>query len=336
MPPPEEKKEPTGPTNARLEAAGKVGVAGGGRGNGGTVSAVTGKMGKGGTMPVMAADQYAEVVLPNLTQLNLEEHIKLDSTIVLIGRRRTGKSWICRHIMWMLKDKIPAGIVISTTSELNHFWEEYIPKRYIFSRYEPEVLDAVFKRQKKILNDNNLTDAEKDKKAPFFVLLDDVISDKRLQYDANLMELFVAGRHHRICCIITSQYAKGVITPTIRGNTDVVFMLRTTQARQKESLWEDFGDEMTKDAFYQTLDAYTEDREVLVRLTDPDLDNSDPASFLYWFKAVDPGKFRMGSKEYQDSAYMQDQHVPPKEGPESASQLMGVEDIMPAPYNQWI
>ena len=42
------------------------------------------------------------------------------------------------------------------------------------------------------------TDEEKDAKAPFFVLLDDVISDQRLKYDSNLMELFVAGRHYRL------------------------------------------------------------------------------------------------------------------------------------------
>jgi hypothetical protein len=49
------------------------------------------------------------------------------------------------------------------------------------------VLDAVFARQKKILNNPALTEEEKDKRAPFFVLLDDVISDQRLKYDRNIM-----------------------------------------------------------------------------------------------------------------------------------------------------
>ena len=61
-----------------------------------------------------------------------------------------------------------------------------MPSKYIYAKYEPEILDAVFVRQKKILNDKNLSDEEKEKKAPFFILLDDVISDQRLRYDANL------------------------------------------------------------------------------------------------------------------------------------------------------
>ena len=89
--------------------------------------------------------------------------------------------------MYLMKDKIPAGIVISQTDELNKFWRQYVPAKYIYPKYEPEILDAVFRRQKKILNDKGLTDKEKDEKAPFFVLLDDVISDQRLKYDANLV-----------------------------------------------------------------------------------------------------------------------------------------------------
>ena len=74
-----------------------------------------------------------------------------------------------------MRDKIPAGIVISQTDELNKFWRQYIPSKYIYPKYEPEILDAVFKRQKSILNDKNLTKAEKEEKAPFFVLLDELL-----------------------------------------------------------------------------------------------------------------------------------------------------------------
>ena len=82
-----------------------------------------------------------------------------------------------------------------------------------------------------------------------------MISDQRLRYDANLMELFVAGRHYRLFVLITTQYAKA-ITPTLRGNTDYCFIMKPIQKGQREALWEDFGDFLTKDAFAQMLDAY--------------------------------------------------------------------------------
>jgi len=290
--------------------------------------------GKHATMPVLASDLYAEVCLPDLLEFDPEE-IKLDATIVAIGKRRTGKSWLLRNIMYLMRDKIPAGIVISQTDELNKFWRQYVPSKYIYPKYEPEILDAVFKRQKDILNDNSLTREEKDEKAPFFVLLDDVISDQRLKYDENLMELFVAGRHYRLFVMITSQYAKA-ITPTLRGNTDYAFLMKCAQQRQREALWEDFADSLTKDAFAQMLDAYTEDNEVLVVDTCPEK-KVDPIELFAWWKAVDPGEFAMGSKEYWQSAISgEGSDIPPQEGPGSYSRLMTVDDIMPAPFNQMI
>lgn len=273
-------------------------------------------------------DLYAQVEIPVLEEFNPED-IKIDATIVAIGKRRTGKTWVFRNIMYLMKDKFPAGIVISQTDELNKFWRQYIPPKYIYKKYQPEILDAVFARQKAILNDTNLTEEEKDARAPFFVLLDDVISDVRLKYDENLMELFVAGRHYRLFVLITTQYAKA-ITPTLRGNTDYCVMLKCNQARQREALWEDFADFLTRDAFSQILNHYTEDNEVLIVSTCPE-EGSDPLSMLKWWKAVDPGEFKMGNADYWRSA-MQENTVPPAGNSESATKLLSVDDVMPTPW----
>ena len=299
--------------------------------------------GKHATMPVLASDCYAEINLPDLPEWDpmdmgtKDEHgrgLRLDATVVCIGKRRTGKSWALRNLMYLLKDKIPAGIVISQTDELNKFWRQYIPAKFIYNRYEPEILDAVFKRQKAILNDKNLTKDEKEQKAPFFILLDDVISDQRLKYDENLMELYVSGRHYKLFVLLTTQYAKAV-TPVIRGNTDFVLIFKTIQGRQREALWEDFGDFLTKDAFNRMVDAYTEDNEIMVVNTCPE-HHVDPLEMMSWWKAQDPGAFKMGSKEYWEAAMNTDAPVPPKEGPESAQQLMSVKDVFPKPWDQMI
>jgi hypothetical protein len=293
--------------------------------------------GKHATMPVLQADCYAEIDLPDLPYwdpTNPETELKLDATVVAVGKRRTGKSWAFRNLMYLMKDRIPAGIVISQTDELNKFWRDYVPKQFIYPKYEPEILDAVFKRQKAILNDKNLTKSEKEKLAPFFVLLDDVISDQRLKYDENLMELFVAGRHYKIFVLITTQYAKA-ITPTLRGNTDYCLIMKTIQGRQREALWEDFGDFLTKDAFNRIVDAYTEDNEILIVNTCPEL-HVDPMEMLSWWKAQEIAPFRMGSKKYWEAAMNADSKVPPKEGPESASHFLSAKDIMPKPWDQLI
>lgn len=282
--------------------------------------------GKHAKMPVLAQDQYAEVELPQLEEFNPDD-IKLDGTLVAIGKRRTGKTFLFRNILYLLKDKIPAGIVISQTDELNKFWRAHIPKKFIFKKYQPEILDAVFRRQKKLLN-SGLSKEEIEKKAPFLVLLDDVISDQRLKYDENLMELFVAGRHYKIMTLITTQYAKA-ITPTIRGNTDYAFLMKCMQARQREALQEDFGDFMTKDGFNAVLDAYTEDNEVLTIDTCPD-HTMDPLDCMYWWKAADPGPFKFGSKAFWESAIdAKKGDPPPSEEGEKSDQLLSAGACMP-------
>ena len=92
---------------------------------------------------------------------------------------------------------------------------------------------------------------------------------------------------------------------------------------------------MTKDAFSQILDAYTEDNEVLVIDTCPE-HTVDPLDMLYWWKAIDPGKFLMGSEEYWSSATQGDNVIPPQENKESVMDLLTVNDVMPTPYNQWV
>ena len=288
--------------------------------------------GKHALMPVLVSDLYAEVALPDLQEFDPSQ-MKMDATIVAVGKRRTGKTWVFRNIMYLFKDAFPAGLVISQTDELNKFWQQYVPKKYIYNKYDPEILHAVFRRQKKILNDVNKTDAEKDAEAPFFILLDDVISDQRLKYDEALMELFVAGRHYRLFVLITTQYAKA-ITPVLRGNTDYCFMMKCLQQRQLEALWEDFGSFLTKDAFAQIINAYTEDNEVLTINTCPDTE-VDPLSMMGWWKAVDPGDFKMGSAECWRSAELGTQMIPGRQGPSSATELMNVKDFMPKPWKHF-
>jgi len=255
-------------------------------------SAITGKK----VMPMLVTDKYAATTIPELSMWD-PSTVKLDGTIVAIGKRRTGKSFAFRHILHSLKNEFAAGICISQTDELNKYWQQYMPKKYIFNRFAPEILLAVFARQKAILNDKRYTEAENEKRARFFIILDDVISDPKIRYDPCIAELFVAGRHYKLFVMITTQYGKA-ITPTLRSNADYVLILNNKQEGQREALWRDFADFMTKEGFYTLMDAYTEDNEILI--VDTSNPTAKPWEILHWFKADDPGEFKLGNKEYWD------------------------------------
>jgi hypothetical protein len=251
-------------------------------------------------MPMLVTDKYEPTPIPRLREFDPTQ-MKLDGTVIAIGKRRTGKSFLFRHILHALMDGFEAGICISQTDELNKYWRQYMPERYIFNKFSPEILLAVFARQKAIMNDKRYDgkEEEREKKARFFIILDDVISDTSIRYDPTIAELFVAGRHYKLFVLITTQYAKA-ITPTLRSNADYVFILNNKQEGQREALWRDFCDFMTKEGFYTLMDAYTEDNHILV--VDTSEPTAKPWEILHWFKASDPGKFSLGNAEYWLSA----------------------------------
>jgi len=55
---------------------------------------------------------------------------------------------------------------------------------------------------------------------------------------------------------------------------------------------------------------------------------------LYWWKAVDPGEFKMqmGSAEYWRTAMLGASLIPPQGKTNSATELLTVKDIMPQPW----
>ena len=73
---------------------------------------------------------------------------------------------------------------------------------------------------------------------------------------------------------------------------------------------------------------YTDDNEVLiVDTSDPTM---DPEEMLSWWKATDPGKFKMGSEEYWRSQ-MHNNATPPTRFQYGSSDLAEVK--LPAPYD---
>ena len=56
--------------------------------------------------------------------------IKDDKVVVLIGKRDTGKSFLCKDILYHHKG-IPVGQVISGTEGANQFYSKIVPKLFI-------------------------------------------------------------------------------------------------------------------------------------------------------------------------------------------------------------
>jgi len=226
--------------------------------------------------------------------------IKDDKVVVLIGKRDTGKSFLCKDILYRHKD-IPVGQVISGTEGANQFYSKIVPKLFIHGEYSPPVIHNMIKRQKMMLTKINEGE-QVDPRA--FLILDDCLYDNSWTKDSNMRSIFMNGRHYKLLFLLTMQYALG-IPPNLRTNIDYVFILRENYVSNRKRLYEHYaGMFPTFEMFNQVMDQCTENYECLV------INNNAKSNKLtdqvFWYKADSRPNFRIGADNfwnYSDEHY---------------------------------
>lgn len=218
--------------------------------------------------------------------------IKDDKVVVLIGKRETGKSFLCKDLLHHHKD-IPCGQVISATESANSYYGKMVPPLFIHDEYTPAIIANVLKRQRMMIEKIN-SNANIDPR--LFLLLDDCIYDQSWVKDKNVRSLFMNGRHFKILFIITMQYALG-IPPNLRTNVDFVFILRENFVNNRKRLYDHYAGMFPSfEMFCQVMDQCTENYECLV------IDNTSKSNkiedMVFWYKADDHDNFTMGSPEF--------------------------------------
>ena len=230
--------------------------------------------------------------VPGMQKLDLRKfkpgNMQNDSVILIIGKRRTGKSWIARDILYH-KQKIPVGVVISGTEEGNGFYRKYVPDSFVYSKYDAEVLKRVLTRQKTLVTAN-------DPVPNAFVVLDDCGYDKKMfQGDTPLREMLFNGRHWKLFQVITLQYIMDM-PPGLRQNIDYVIVLKDNVLDNLRKLHK---------YFFGVIDNFNDFAQIMKQITDDHgalvLDNtstsSDLSNMLYWYKAKER-RFKMGSSQF--------------------------------------
>ena len=218
--------------------------------------------------------------------------IKDDKVVVLIGKRDTGKSFLCKDILYRHKD-IPVGQVISGTEGANQFYSTIVPKLFIHGEYSAPVIHNMIKRQKMMLTKMNEGE-QLDPRA--FLILDDCLYDNSWTKDANMRSIFMNGRHYKLLFLLTMQYALG-IPPNLRTNIDYVFILRENYVSNRKRLYEHYaGMFPTFEMFNQVMDQCTENYECLV------INNNAKSNKLtdqvFWYKADSRPDFRIGADNF--------------------------------------
>jgi hypothetical protein len=236
--------------------------------------------------------------------------VKDGDVSVFIGKRKTGKSYTVRDLMYYKKDT-PIAMAVSNTEPANKFYSHHIPKMFIKYNYTDEFLDGIFARQQRMLNRIEAEFVEKghdpenqndDLKVfamsdecsydpRLMLILDDCLFDKSWVSSTQIRRLFMNGRHYFILFLLTLQYALG-IPPILRTCIDFVFIMRENILANRRRIHEQFVGMIDFNMFCQVLDQCTENYGCLVVHNGAQTNNLEEQLFYYRAEAHEP--FRVG------------------------------------------
>ena len=72
------------------------------------------------------------------------------STVLLIGKRGSGKSFLLRDIAWHMRDKIDIGVGMSPTEEASESLGSFLPQSQMYSDFNEPALERIMATQKKL------------------------------------------------------------------------------------------------------------------------------------------------------------------------------------------
>lgn len=212
-----------------------------------------------------------------------------DATILLIGRRRTGKSFLTRWILYNKRKVFPFGLVMTQT-KYNKFWSTYIHKNSVWGDYSANTLGRLIQRQAVLVNKNVWGVDPR-----IFVVLDDLAADSQLRYDYMLRSFFYYGRHLKAFVVVTAQWFKS-LAPGCRENSDYIFLFGMTNVNELDAIYEEYGAGVPKEIFIQLVRRYATESSCFV--VNPH--GRTPYERFFQYRAQDPGSFRMGCQEMWD------------------------------------
>lgn len=230
-----------------------------------------------------------------------------DSTILCLGRRRSGKSFLVRDIFYHHRH-IPSGVVFSGTEEASPFFGDFIPDSFIHSEYDPELINKIMVRQRKRIKEakrRGLSESGKHPSNNTFIVLDDMLHDaQNWKKDKTIKNIFFNGRHYNFLFILTMQYPLG-ITPELRSNIDYVFIFNEPSRKNRQKIYDDYCSMIPSfDHFNNILDSCTQNHECLVIKTASNSTNLNDQ--IFWYKAEPHSGFRVGHPsfwKYHDQHY---------------------------------
>lgn len=243
-----------------------------------------------------------------IKEFKLEDMVK-NASIIIIGKQKSGKSWLCKNIIDQLN--LLSGTVVCPTEETDPFYENPFPNFDIHYDFEFSIIENMLNKQKNkikadiILEDNTLTN--KIDKQTILVLDDCMYKKSCWTKNDTISELFMNGCCYQITYILTMQYSLG-ISPELRSNFDYIFLLAEDYISNQKRIYEHYaGMFPTFDSFQLVFNKLTDKYGCMV--IDNRVKSKNLTDKIFWYKSKnEKNDFRIGCRQFKQ---FHDQHFDP-------------------------
>ena len=217
-----------------------------------------------------------------------------DQVVIIAAPRGSGKSVLVAELLWH-KRHIPSGIAMNATESSNKYYGKYLPPGFVYDDFSPDALERVLDHQKDNLAKLQKRGLGKDDLPPVFIIIDDCVTDPRFRKDPTLQYLFANGRHYKILLVIVTQFIN-FLTPSMRGNVDLLFLLRDNNNNAIKNYYQGWGGMFGKpDEFKKVFHVLTQDYCSMV-LTNNKSTNIEEC--VFWYKAQIRRPFATGDRDF--------------------------------------
>lgn len=228
------------------------------------------------------------------------ENIKQNFIMVVIGKRRSGKTVLLRDLMFRHRHRFDQVVALSNTEASKEAFMEYVPKCFIYPVNIQHVIDTVNMAR---------TLREEGRPREILLIMDDCMGQEKIFRHPIFQDIAYNGRNFNFTLVISLQYCMDLPT-NLRSQIDYCFAFQETNRANKRRLYEYFfGVFDNLPAFEKTLNQCTVNFEALVLDTTQNTGNLSDQ--VYYYKArMEIPTFRLGRTIYWilDQKYRKTRH----------------------------
>lgn len=219
--------------------------------------------------------------------------LKMGSTILLIGRRGSGKSTMMKDIAYHLwrSGRVDLSIGFSPTDISNNCLTKFMLPSLVYSSWREDVVERLIQIQRRQFRAG--------RGRQVVLIMDDIAYGGRKVFNSKVLRnIYMNGRHFGITSILAVQYAMD-LPPAIRSNIDVVIAHSDPIVKSRHNLWEFyFGMFRTSHDFDRTMAACTREYGVIVAVNNNSQTNLITDSVFHYRAAMHHPPFKLCSPVY--------------------------------------